>query len=261
MLSVNNIKVLYDKILVLRGLSLEVPERGIVALLGSNGAGKSTTLKAISGLLSLDEGRVAEGQIVFDGRPIHRLSAHQVVTRGITHVLEDRGTFRTLTVAENLRAAERPGDRSTRETYEMIWRYFPILRRLVARQAGYCSGGEQQMLVIARALLTRPRLMLLDEPSLGLAPLVAQELFRVIARINEELGTAILLVEQNANLAFTAARYGYILEHGELVLDGPVDELRENKNVREFYLGMGAERRRSFTDVKSYRRKKRWFSG
>jgi branched-chain amino acid transport system ATP-binding protein len=261
MLTVNNIKVLYDKVLVLRGLSLAVPERGIVALLGGNGAGKSTTLKAISGLLALDEGRVAEGQILFEGSPIHRLPAHQVVARGITHVLEDRGTFRTLTVAENLRAAARPGDPAARETYEAIWRYFPVLRRLAARQAGYCSGGEQQMLVIARALLTRPRLMLLDEPSLGLAPLVAQELFRVIKRINEEVGTAILLVEQNANLAFTVARYGYILEHGELVLDGPVDELRENRNVREFYLGIGAERRRSFTDVKFYRRKKRWFSG
>jgi branched-chain amino acid transport system ATP-binding protein len=258
MLTVNNIKVLYDKVLVLRGLSLAVPERGIVALLGSNGAGKSTTLKAISGLLVLDEGRVAEGQIVFDGRPIHRLRPHEIVGRGITHVLEDRGTFRTLTVMENLRAAER--GHATGETYELIRRYFPVLERLRGRQAGYCSGGEQQMLVIARALLTRPRLMLLDEPSLGLAPLVAQELFRVIRRINEELGTAILLVEQNAALAFTVARYGYILEHGELVLDGPVEDLRENKNVREFYLGMGTERRRSFTDVKFYRRKKRWFS-
>ncbi|SRR6266542_2850178 len=259
LLAVNNIKVLYDKVLVLRGLSLEVPERGIVALLGPNGAGKSTTLKAISGLLSLDDGIVAEGRITFRETPIHRLEPHRIARLGITQVLEDRGTFRTLTVAENLRAAERDGA-PVREIYEMIFRCFPVLKLLLRRQAGYCSGGEQQMLVIARALLTNPALMLLDEPSLGLAPLVAQELFRAIDLINREMRTSILVVEQNANLAFTVARYGYILEHGEVVLDGPVAELRENRNVKEFYLGMGGEQRRSFKDVKFYRRKKRWFS-
>lgn len=259
LLAVNNIKVLYDKVLVLRGLSLEVPERGIVALLGPNGAGKSTTLKAISGLLALDDGTVAEGRIEFRGAPIQRLEPHRVSRLGITHVLEDRGTFRTLTVAENMRAAERVGA-PVREIYEMIFRCFPVLQPLMDRQAGYCSGGEQQMLVIARALLTNPTLMLLDEPSLGLAPLVAQELFRAIELINRDMGTSILLVEQNANLAFTVAHSGYILEHGEVVLDGSVQELRENRNVKEFYLGMGGERRRSFKNAKFYRRKKRWFS-
>ncbi len=259
LLAVNNIKVLYDKVLVLRGLSLAVPERGIVALLGSNGAGKSTTLKAVSGLLALDDGHVEEGTIAFQGAPILGLAAHRIAALGITHVLEDRGTFRTLTVTENLKAAERAGT-DTRRAYALIDRCFPILKTLGTRQAGYCSGGEQQMLVIARALLTNPTLMLLDEPSLGLAPLVAQELFRAIGLINRELGTAILLVEQNAHLAFTVAQYGYILEHGEVVLDGPVDSLRENRNVREFYLGLGGDRRRSFAQVKAYRRKKRWFS-
>ncbi|NPA05794.1 MAG: ABC transporter ATP-binding protein [Chloroflexi bacterium] len=263
MLQVNNIEVIYNKvILVLKGLSLEVRRGQIVALLGANGAGKTTTLKAISGLLKPEDGEVTDGSIVFEGVEIHEKEAAEIVRLGIFQVMEGRRVFEHLTVEENLMAGAytRPG-RAFKKDLEVVYHYFPRLKELRHQKAGYLSGGEQQMLAIGRALMARPKLMLLDEPSLGLAPLLVQELFGIIVRINKEQGTTILLVEQNANLALQIADYAYIMENGRIVLDGTPEVLRENADVREFYLGLTeVGQRKSYREVKHYKRRKRWLS-
>ena len=265
LLRLNNIEVLYDDvILVLRGLSLEVGEGEIAALLGSNGAGKTTTLKAISGLLYVEDGEVTDGTIVFDGEEIQGTDAHRIVEKGIFQVLEGRRVFEHLTVAENLAAGaytRRRGNAADGDL-EKVFHYFPALADRRGQVAGHLSGGEQQMLVLGRALMASPRMMLLDEPSLGLAPILVESIFEIIARINREEGTTILLVEQNARLALSVADYGYVMEGGRVVLEGTAGELRTNEDVKEFYLGLGEgdSGRRSFRDVKHYRRRKRWLS-
>jgi len=262
MLKLNNIEVVYsDVILVLRGVSLEVADGKIVALLGANGAGKTTTLKAISGLLRTELGQVTHGTIELDGAPIDRLSAEEIVQRGIVQVLEGRRLFAHLTVEENLvvGALARRNGTSVKTDLEMVYHYFPRLRELRGRTSGYLSGGEQQMLVIGRALMSHPRVMLLDEPSLGLAPLLVEEIFEIIKRINQQEKTSILLVEQIAQAALAIADYGYVMELGRVVLDGPAEELRANEDIKEFYLGLtqlGA--RKSYREVKHYKRRKRW---
>ncbi|MDE0475291.1 MAG: ABC transporter ATP-binding protein [Gammaproteobacteria bacterium] len=263
LLSLNNIEVLYDDvILVLRGLSLEVAEGRIAALLGSNGAGKTTTLKAISGLLHVEDGEVSDGTIVFDGEEIQGLDAHRIVEKGVFQVLEGRRVFEHLTVRENLLAgAYTRGTRRglTAET-DRVYHYFPALAERRGQLAGHLSGGEQQMLALGRALMASPRMMLLDEPSLGLAPMLVESIFEIVRRINREEGTTILLVEQNARIALSVADYGYIMEGGRVVLEGAAEELRANEDVKEFYLGLGDGGRRSYRDVKHYRRRKRWLS-
>ena len=260
MLVLKNVEVIYDDvILVLKGLSLEVPDGKIIALLGSNGAGKSTTLKAISGLLHAEEGEVTDGAIELDGQRIDRLAPEQIVRRGVFQVMEGRRVFEDLTVDENIEMGgytrrDRAGLRADRER---VFEYFPRLRERRKRLAGYLSGGEQQMLAISRALMARPRLILLDEPSLGLAPLLVREIFEIVVRVNRESKTSFLLVEQNANLALGIADYGYIMENGRIVLDGEPDKLRANEDVKEFYLGGGVGETR-YRDVKSYKRRKRW---
>ena len=265
MLTLNNIEVIYaNVILVLRGVSLSVPEGKIVALLGANGAGKSTTLKAISGLLHSQEGEVTRGSIDFEGQRIDRLPAEDIVRLGIMQVLEGRRLFEHLTVEENLIAGsmanrERGDGASTAVDIERVFEYFPRLRDLCKRTSGYLSGGEQQMLVIGRGLMARPRLLLLDEPSMGLAPLLVREIFNVIRQITDEEGIPILLVEQNARVALDVADYAYVMETGRVVLDGPADELAENEDIKEFYLGLTqVGERKSYRDVKHYRRRKRW---
>ena len=264
MLELKNVEVIYDDvILVLKGLSLKVPEGQIVALLGSNGAGKSTTLKAISGLLRSEEGEVTDGGIFFEGQPVHELPPEAVVRRGIFQVMEGRRVFEDLTVEENIDMGgytrnDRAGLRADKEA---CYEFFPRLRERRKKLAGYLSGGEQQMLAISRALMARPRLMMLDEPSLGLAPLLVAEIFRIIKRINVERKTTILLVEQNANLALSIADYGYIMENGRVVLDGEPAKLRSNEDVKEFYLGGGGEGgKKSYKNLKFYKRRKRWLS-
>jgi branched-chain amino acid transport system ATP-binding protein len=260
MLALNNIEVLFDDvILVLKGLSLSIEEGQISALLGTNGAGKTTTLKAISGLLRPDHGEVTDGSIEFLGQRIDRLDAAEIVRRGIFQVMEGRRVFEHLDVEENLRAGGYTRSGSLAGDLDRVYGYFPRLRERRGQQAGYLSGGEQQMLAIGRALMARPKLLLLDEPSLGLAPLLVQEIFAIVQRINREEGTTILLVEQNAHLALSVAHHATIMEGGRVVLDGPPEELRENADVREFYLGLdhvGAQK--SYRDVKHYRRRKRW---
>jgi branched-chain amino acid transport system ATP-binding protein len=262
LLSVNNIEVIYNEvILVLKGLSLAVEEGQIVALLGANGAGKTTTLKAISGLLKTEEGEVTGGSIEFDGQRIQELDPEEIVRRGIFQVMEGRRVFEDLTVEENLVAAAhlQKSWRTITQSHELVYTYFPRLRERRGALAGYLSGGEQQMLVIGRALMAHPRLLLLDEPSLGLAPLIVQEIFQIIERINREDGTTIVLVEQNANMALQIATYGYVMENGKIVMEGRAEELRANPDVKEFYLGMGvAGTAKSYRDVKSYKRRKRW---
>ncbi len=264
MLRLNNIEVLYDRIiLVLKGVSLEVPEGGIVALLGANGAGKTTTLKAISGLLRPDRGGVAKGTIEFLGERIDHLPPHAIVQRGIVQVLEGRRVFEHLTAEENLVAGAHVRDDlpAIRRDLDQVYTYFPGLRERRRVKAGYLSGGEQQMLAIGRALMAHPRLMLLDEPSLGLAPRLVEEIFAILGRLNRDEGVTILLVEQNAVAALELARYGYILENGRVVLDGLAEALRDNPDIKEFYLGLtevGA--RKSYRAVKHYRRRKRWLS-
>ena len=262
MLRLNNIQVIYsDVILVLKGLSLEVAEGQIVALLGANGAGKTTTLKAISGLLKTEDGRVTDGSIEFMGQRIDGLDPEKICRRGIVQIMEGRKVLETLTVEENLRIGgyTRRDPAGVKQDMEMIYEYFPILVRRRHQVAGYLSGGEQQMLVIGRALMARPKLMLLDEPSLGLAPLLVREIFDIIRKIHDERGTTFLLVEQNAQMALRIADYGYIMESGRIVFDGPAHKLRGNDDVREFYLGLSeAGRRKSFKDVKFYKRRKRW---
>ena len=274
LLQLNNVEVRYDDvILVLRGLSLEVAEGGIAALLGSNGAGKTTTLRAISGLLHVEDGKVADGSIVFDGEEIHEAAAHRIVEKGVFQVLEGRRVFEHLTVRENLLAGAhaRRGRGSGRgiaagrgaavkAEMERVFAYFPRLAERRRQTAGHLSGGEQQMLALGRALMARPRMMLLDEPSLGLAPILVESIFEIVERINREEGVAILLVEQNARMALSIADYGYVMESGRVVLEGPASELRTNEDVKEFYLGLGDSGRRSYRDVKHYRRRKRWLS-
>lgn len=261
MLTLNNIEVTYSNvILVLRGVSLQVPAGRIVALLGANGAGKTTLLNAVSGLLQRMNGRVTSGTVAFDGQRIDGLAPEAIVRRGLVQVLESRRMFRQLSVEENLLtgALFRP-QRAAREDIKRVYEYFPRLWDLRKRTSGYLSGGEQQMLVIGRGLMARPKLMLLDEPSIGLAPLMVEEIFRVIRQINAEEGMSLLLVEQNARVALDAADYAYVLETGRIVLHGPVDQLRENANIKEFYLGMNAEgERKSYREVKHYKRRKRW---
>ncbi|OLC14996.1 MAG: ABC transporter ATP-binding protein [Candidatus Rokubacteria bacterium 13_1_40CM_69_27] len=264
MLALNNIEVIYDGIiLVLKGASLNVREGGITTLLGANGAGKSTTLKAISGLLRSERGEVTKGSIEFHGERVDRLPPHEIVRRGIVQVFEGRRVFEHLTAEENLIAgAHVVSDvRRVREGIERVYEYFPRLKERRAVQAGYLSGGEQQMLVIGRALMSRPRVMLLDEPSLGLAPMLVEEIFGIVQRLNREEELTVLLVEQNATLALTIAEHGYVMENGRIVLEGSADALRENADIKEFYLGLtevGA--RKSYRDVKHYKRRKRWLS-
>ena len=262
MLRLNNIEVIYsDVILVLKGLSLEVPAGQIVALLGANGAGKTTTLKAISGLLKTEDGHVTDGRIEFMGKRIDGLDPEEICRLGIVQVLEGRKVLESLTVEENLRigAYTRRDPDGVRRDLEVIYGYFPRLVERRTQLAGYLSGGEQQMLVIGRALMANPKLLLLDEPSLGLAPLLVREIFEIIQKINAERGTTILLVEQNAQIALGIADTGYIMENGRIVLDGPAAKLRGNDDVREFYLGLSeVGRRKSFRDIKFYKRRKRW---
>jgi branched-chain amino acid transport system ATP-binding protein len=262
MLRLNNVQVIYSNvILVLKGLSLQVAEGQIVALLGANGAGKTTTLKAISGLLKTEDGRVTDGSIELEGRRIDGLDPEAICRRGIVQVMEGRKVLETLTVEENLRIGgyTRRDPEGVQQDLRMIHDYFPVLVARRHQLAGYLSGGEQQMLVIGRALMARPKLLLLDEPSLGLAPLLVREIFDIIRKINDERGTTFLLVEQNAQIALRIADYGYIMENGRIVLDGPADKLRGNDDVREFYLGLSeAGRRKSFKTLKFYKRRKRW---
>ncbi len=264
MLKVNNIEVIYDDvILVLKGLSLEVKEGQIVALLGANGAGKTTTLKAISGLLKVEEGEVTGGDIEFLGRRINGLEPEKIVRMGIFQVMEGRCVFENLTVHENLIAATRTRKNRSeiRERYDMVLHYFPALKPLRHRLAGYLSGGEQQMLVIGRALMSQTRLMMLDEPSLGLSPILVAEIFKILKRLNQEQKITMLLVEQNAHLALSIAEHGYVMENGKIVLDDTVDKLKENEDIKMFYLGlteMGTKR--SYRDAKFYKRRKRWLT-
>ncbi len=264
MLTLNNVEVIYnDVILVLKGMSMEVPEGQIVALLGSNGAGKSTTLKAISGLLKPEDGEVTDGEIVFEGTAIQDLDAADVVRRGIFQVMEGRRVFEHLDVEQNLVAGgyTRQDRQAVKDDMEMVYDYFPRLHERRRQTAGYLSGGEQQMLAIGRGLMARPKLMMLDEPSLGLAPLLVREIFEIIKRINAEQNTTILLVEQNARIALDVADYAYIMENGRIVLTGDPDSLRNNADVREFYLGLNeVGTRKSYRDVKHYKRRKRWLS-
>jgi branched-chain amino acid transport system ATP-binding protein len=264
LLAVNNIEVIYDHvILVLKGVSLRVPEGGIVALLGANGAGKSTTLKAISGLLRTERGDVTKGSIEFQGDPIHARNPNEVVRRGIVQVMEGRHVFEHLTVEENLLtgAYTRGGGAAMKHDLELVYGYFPRLKERRAFRAGYISGGEQQMLAIGRALMAHPRLMLLDEPSMGLAPMLVAEIFDIVARLNREENVAVLLAEQNATMALKVAQHGYVMENGRIVLDGDAKTIADNEDIKEFYLGLtGVGQRKSYRDVKHYKRRKRWLS-
>lgn len=259
-LSVNNIEVVYnDVILVLRGVSLDVPQGKVVTLLGPNGAGKSTTLKAISGLLGTEDGEVTRGSITFMGEEIANRSPEEIVRRGIFQVMEGRRIVEDMTCLENLRLGaftRRDGAAAVRRDIDMVYNYFPRLKERTGL-AGYLSGGEQQMLAIGRALMARPKLILLDEPSMGLSPLLVKEVFGIIEQVCRDLGVTILLVEQNARMALKVADFGYIMESGKIVLDGAKDDLVNNEDVKEFYLG-GDKERKSFKNLKSYKRRKRW---
>jgi branched-chain amino acid transport system ATP-binding protein len=261
-LAVKNIEVVYDHvILVLRGVSLEVPKGGIVALLGGNGAGKSTTLKSISTLLAAERGAVTKGSIEFRGERTDQLTPGDLVERGMVQVMEGRHCFAHLTVEENLitGAYTRPvKGAELRAALEKVYAYFPRLKVRRSSLAGYTSGGEQQMTAIGRAMMAKPAMLLLDEPSMGLAPQIVAEIFEIVRDLNQKEGVSILLAEQNTNVALKYADYGYILESGRIMLDGPAKALAENKDVKEFYLGMSSEGRKSFRDMKSYRRRKRW---
>jgi branched-chain amino acid transport system ATP-binding protein len=264
LLAVNNVEVIYDHvILVLKGVSLTVPEGGIVALLGANGAGKSTTLKAISGLLRTERGDVTKGSIEFEGQAIDRQGPSDIVRRGIVQVMEGRHVFEHLTVEENLLTGaytRRNGD-SLRRDLDLVYTYFPRLTQRRSVRAGYISGGEQQMLAIGRALMARPKLMLLDEPSMGLAPMLVQEIFEIVSRLNREERVAVLLAEQNATIALRFAQHGYVMENGRIVLDGDAKTISDNEDIKEFYLGLsGVGQRKSYRDVKHYKRRKRWLS-
>ena len=265
-LAVNNLEVVYDDVmLVLRGVSLTVPAGRIVALLGANGAGKTTLLRAMSGLLDVHEGEITKGSVTLEDRPIHRLGPTRIAALGVKHVLEGRRILAELTVEENLRLGAHVAPRSLRQNLERVYGMFPVLQQRRRSTAGYLSGGEQQMLAMGRALMSDPRVLMLDEPSLGLAPLVVQQIRDLIVEINKA-GTTVLLVEQNASMALSIAEHGYVLENGKIVMDKPADELLADEDVREFYLGLGPEAEatgagvRSFRDVKHYKRRKRWLS-
>jgi len=264
LLSVNNIEVIYDHvILVLKGVSLEVPQGGIVALLGANGAGKSTTLKAVSNLLGAERGDVTKGSITFRGEDVHSLTPNELVRRGVIQVMEGRHCFEHLTVEENLlTGAYTRGDgrKAIADDLELVYQYFPRLKERRTSQAGYTSGGEQQMVAVGRALMAKPEVILLDEPSMGLAPQLVEEIFEIVKRLNTDEGVTFLLAEQNTTMALRYATYGYILENGRVVMDGDASSLAENEDVKEFYLGVSGESRKSFGNVKAYRRRKRWLS-
>jgi branched-chain amino acid transport system ATP-binding protein len=264
MLRVNNIEVVYMKVIqVLRGVSLRVDDGTIVALLGANGAGKTTTLKAVSGMLRTEEGEVIDGSIDFDGKRIDRYGPEEVAALGISQVMEGRRVLEHLSVEENLYiGAYRRKDRvGVKKDIEMVFDYFPQIKRLRRQMSGYLSGGEQQMLVIGRALMARPKLMLLDEPSLGLAPLLVEEIYEIVDRINTEQKMAMLLVEQNARAALGIADYGYVMENGRVVLEGPAETLKDNEDVQEFYMGLSTVgSKKSYREVKHYRRRKRWLA-
>jgi branched-chain amino acid transport system ATP-binding protein len=263
-LTVNNIEVVYDHvILVLKGVSLAVPRGGIVALLGANGAGKTTTLKAISNLLRTERGEVTKGTIEFEGERVDKSSPNELVRRGCIQVLEGRHCFGHLTIEENLLTGaftRRDGNAAIRRDLEAIYGYFPRLRQRRTAMAGYTSGGEQQMCAIGRAMMSRPKMILLDEPSMGLAPQIVEEIFEIVRRLNEAEGVSFLLAEQNTHMALKYAGYGYILETGRVVMDGPAQSLRENEDVKEFYLGVAEGSKKSFREVKSYKRRKRWLA-
>jgi branched-chain amino acid transport system ATP-binding protein len=263
-LAVNNVEVIYDHvILVLKGVSLEVPKGGIVALLGANGAGKTTTLKAISNLLRAERGDVTKGTIEFRGRRVDRLTPNELVRMGVCQVMEGRHCFQHLTVEENLLtgAFTRKASRAEiRASLEKVYHYFPRLEQRRASLAGYTSGGEQQMTAVGRALMAQPSMILLDEPSMGLAPQIVEEIFEIVGDLNKKEGVSFLLAEQNTNVALRFADYGYILENGRVVMDGAAAELSKNEDVKEFYLGLSTAGRRSFRDVKHYRRRKRWLA-
>ncbi|RFP85858.1 ABC transporter ATP-binding protein [Rhodobacteraceae bacterium 63075] len=263
-LEVNNIEVIYNHvILVLKGVSLNVPKGGITALLGGNGAGKTTTLKAISNLLHSERGEVTKGNVRYRGESVQDLDPADLVKRGVVQVMEGRHCFEHLTVEENLLTGaytRDDGKGAIDADLEMVYDYFPRLKERRRSQAGYTSGGEQQMVAIGRALLSKPETILLDEPSMGLAPQLVEQIFQIVKSLNENEGYTFLLAEQNTNVALRYAHYGYILESGRVVMDGPAAELRENPDVKEFYLGMSDEGRKSFRDVRSYRRRKRWLS-
>jgi branched-chain amino acid transport system ATP-binding protein len=264
MLARNNVEVMYEGvILVLKGVSVNVREGGITTLLGANGAGKTTTLKAISGVLRSERGEVTKGSVEFDGQRIDGLAPHQIVKRGLVQVFEGRRVFEHLTTEENLRVGAhlRGNGANLRRGLDAVYHYFPRLQDRRDVEAGYLSGGEQQMTVIGRALMAQPRVMLLDEPSMGLAPMLIKEIFDIITRLNREEGISILLVEQNVKLALATAPYAYILENGRIVMDGPAEKLRENPDIRDFYLGLtDLGVRKSFRAVKHYKRRKRWLT-
>ncbi|AWI85855.1 ABC transporter ATP-binding protein [Alloyangia pacifica] len=264
LLEVNNIEVIYNHvILVLKGVSLSVPQGGITALLGGNGAGKTTTLKAISNLLQSERGEVTKGTISYRGERVQDLDPAALVKRGVIQVMEGRHCFEHLTVEENLMTGaftRRDGKAAVLRDLEMVYDYFPRLKERRKSQAGYTSGGEQQMCAIGRALMSRPEMVLLDEPSMGLAPQLVEQIFEIVKAVNEGEGVSFLLAEQNTNVALRYAHYGYILENGRVVMDGPAQALRENPDVKEFYLGVSDEGRKSFRDVRSYRRRKRWLA-
>ena len=263
-LSVNNIEVIYNHVvLVLKGVSLSVPRGGIVAILGANGAGKTTTLKAISNLLHAERVEVTKGSIEFEGARDDKLTPNELVRRGCIQVMEGRHCFGHLTIEENLLTGaftRRDGRAAVKADMEAIYAYFPRLKERRSALAGYTSGGEQQMCAVGRAMMARPRMILLDEPSMGLAPRIVEEIFEIVRVLNEREGVSFLVAEQNTNMALKHATYGYILETGRVVLDGEARALRENEDVKEYYLGIGGEGRKSFRDVKSYRRRKRWLS-
>ncbi len=260
-LIVNNIEVVYSHvILVLKGVSLKVKKGGITALLGGNGAGKSTTLKSISNLLASERGEVTKGSVTFSNQYIHDLDPAQLVKKGVIQVMEGRHCFEHLTVEENLLtgAYTRSNNKEVKDDLERVYNYFPRLRDRKTSLAGYTSGGEQQMIAIGRALMAHPTMILLDEPSMGLAPQLVKQIFEIVAEINRKEGVTILLAEQNTNVALQYAEYAYILENGRVVMEGSADSMRDNEDVKEFYLGISGEGRQSFKDVKQYRRRKRW---
>ena len=263
-LSINNIEVIYNHvILVLKGVSLDVPLGGITALLGANGAGKTTTLKAVSNLLRAERGDVTKGTIEFKGERVDQLTPNEMVKRGCIQVMEGRHCFEHLTIEDNLLAGaftRRDGRAAIAQDLELVYNYFPRLRERRTSLAGYTSGGEQQMCAIGRALMSRPTTILLDEPSMGLAPQLVEEIFEIVKKLNENEGVSFLLAEQNTNIALRYAKYGYILENGRVVLDGEASALRDNEDVKEFYLGVSGENRRSFKNVKAYKRRKRWLA-
>lgn len=263
-LSLNNIEVIYDHvILVLKGVSLTVPRGGIVAILGANGAGKTTTLKAVSNLLHAERGEVTKGSIMFEGERVDRMSPNELVRRGCIQVMEGRHCFGHLTIEENLLTGaftRKDGNAAIKRDMEMVYDYFPRLRQRKGAMAGYTSGGEQQMCAIGRALMSRPRMILLDEPSMGLAPQIVEEIFEIVKDLNAKEGVSFLIAEQNTNMALKYATYGYIMETGRIVMDGDAKMLRENEDVKEFYLGVAGSDRKSFRDVKSYKRRKRWLA-